>query len=50
MSLLFKEISKGKEEEQSDDVSVDREDEFTNAHIEGSSRDDMKAGIAELQG
>ena len=50
ISLLFDEICKGKEEEQSDDISVNREDEFTNAHVEGSSRDDMETGIAELQG
>lgn len=49
-SLLFYEICKRKEEEQSDDISVNRKDEFTNAHVKGSSRDDMETGIAELQG
>lgn len=48
--VLFDEICEGEEEEQSDDVSVDGEDEFTDSHVEGSSRDDMKTGVAELQG
>jgi len=47
---LFQEVGKRKEQEKSNNVAVDWENKFANAHVKGSSGDHMEAGVAKLQG
>ena len=50
LERFMKWTGKRNEQEKSDNVAVDWENKFANAHVKGSSWDNMEAGIAKLQG
>lgn len=50
IDILFEEVSKGNEEEESDDVAINRENKLADAHIKSGSRNDMEASVAKLKG
>lgn len=50
MFLLLQKIREGKQQEKSDNVSIDDEDDLADAHVEGGPRNDMEPCVAELQG
>jgi hypothetical protein len=48
--VLLQKISKGKEQKQSNDVPIDWEHQFANAHVKSSPGDNMETSITKLQG
>ena len=47
--VLLQKISKGKEQKQSNDVPIDWEHQFANAHVKSSPGDNMETSITKLQ-